>query len=55
MRGYLPDVLVPWRDMWKRNNHVKAIDRMPPPAPLMAWAMLSDCCAAVEDAIVLEK
>lgn len=28
------------------------MDNIPPPAPEIAWAMLSDCCAAVEDAIM---
>ena len=31
--------------------YVRAIDRIPPPAPETACATLSDCWAAVEDAI----
>jgi len=30
------------------------MDKMPPPAPLKAWATLSDCCAAVDGAIFAE-
>ena len=36
----------------RRNGYVKAIDKTPPPAPEIACAMLSDCCAAVDEAIV---
>lgn len=36
----------------KGNIYVKAIDRIPPPAPDTAWAILSDCWVAVVEAIL---
>lgn len=53
IRGYLLVVSDILEAIWKGNSHVKAIDRMPPPAPLTAWAMLSDCCAAVDEAMIV--
>ena len=38
----------------KKDIYVRAIDKIPPPAPEIAWAILSDCCAVVEAIIALE-
>lgn len=35
------------------SSYVKIIDRIPPPDPANAWAMLSDCCTAADTAAAL--